>query len=196
MPGMYSGDDYDLAGFCVGVVEKDKLIDGSKIKAGDRVIGLESNGLHSNGFSLVRKIFRESELKRMGDELLKPTRIYVKPVLSLLHLTLNTQHSTIKGIAHISGGAFYEKIPRIIPEGLSVKIEKNSWRIPEVFKLIQNRGDLLEKEMFRTFNMGVGMVLLVKPDSVRKIITQLSKFNLASWVMGEVTKGKKEVEIV
>jgi phosphoribosylformylglycinamidine cyclo-ligase len=194
MPGMYMGSDYDLAGFCVGVVEKNEIVDGKNTEIGDRIIGISSNGLHSNGFSLVRKIFSKDELKRMAKELLKPTRIYVRAVLSLLKIKDLKQK--IKGIAHISGGAFYEKIPRIIPEGLGVRIEKDSWQIPKIFKLIQDRGNVSEKEMYRTFNMGVGMVLVVNPESVRYIISKLKEFKLKSWVIGEVVKGKREVEIV
>ncbi len=202
MPGMYKLVDYDVAGFCVGAVEKAGAIDGSKIEAGDVIIGLESSGLHSNGFSLVRKVFSQSELKRMSSELLKPTRIYVKPVLSLLQ-TPNTlprrqagKHQTpIKGISHITGGAFYDKIARILPDNVGVKINKDSWSVPKIFKLIQNKGGIEDREMFHTFNMGVGMVLVVSPGSAKAVITQLAGFRLKSWVIGEVVKGKKEVEV-
>jgi phosphoribosylformylglycinamidine cyclo-ligase len=196
MPGMYKEGDYDLAGFCVGVVEKARIVDGSRIKLGDKVIGLASNGLHSNGFSLVRKIFSENELKRMGDELLEPTRIYVKPVLSLLRLAISDKRLAIKGIAHITGGAFYEKIPRIIPKGMAIRIEKDSWPIPKIFRSIQRRGNIDNREMFRTFNMGIGMVLVVDKRYVKTVKDNLSKLRLKSWVIGEVIKGKKEVEIM
>jgi phosphoribosylformylglycinamidine cyclo-ligase len=197
MPGMYKAGDYDVAGFCVGVVEKKKIIDGSKIKAGDIIIGLESNGLHSNGFSLVRKVFSQSELKRMGNELLKPTRIYVKPILSLL--TNSRTHeltNSIKGIAHITGGAFYDKIARILPDNVNVLINKNAWVVPKIFRLIQNKGGIEDREMYHTFNMGVGMVLIVRQESAKKIISRLSRFNLKSYVIGKVVRGKKEVEIL
>jgi len=194
MPGMYKRDDYDLAGFCVGVIEKDRIIDGRDIEIGDKVIGLASNGLHSNGFSLVRKIFSKEEIKEIATELLKPTRIYVKPVLSLLK-TSNIKYKTIKGIAHISGGAFYEKIPRIIPKGLGIRIEKNSWEIPKIFKLIQNRGDISDNEMFRTFNMGIGMVLVVTSQLAKWVISRIKEFRLNSYIIGEVIKGRKEVII-
>ncbi len=190
MPGMYKDGDYDIAGFCVGVVERRNIIDGSKIKAGDVVIGIESSGIHSNGYSLVRKVFSENELKRMSRELLKPTRIYVKPVLSLL------PSSDIRGIAHITGGAFYDKIARILPDKLGVRIYKNSWTAPQIFRLIQNRGNIRDREMYHTFNMGVGMVLFAESGSAKKIISKLSAFKLRSWVIGEVVKGKKEVTIV
>ncbi|MCX5703226.1 MAG: phosphoribosylformylglycinamidine cyclo-ligase, partial [Candidatus Omnitrophica bacterium] len=127
MPGMYKVGEYDLAGFCVGVVDRASIIDGSKIEPGDVVIGLESNGIHSNGYSLVRKVFSQNELKRLSRELLRPTRIYVKPVLNLLRTTHNAQRTTIKGIAHITGGAFYDKIARILPACVNVIIDKSSW---------------------------------------------------------------------
>jgi phosphoribosylformylglycinamidine cyclo-ligase len=196
MPGMYKEGEYDLAGFCVGVVEKDKIIDGSKIEVGNVVIGLESNGIHSNGYSLVRKVFSKSELKRMSHELLKPTRIYVKPVLSLLRNTQYARRNTIKGIAHITGGAFYDKIARILPNNVNVRINKDSWIVPKIFRLIQNKGNIEDKEMYHTFNMGCGMVLMVAPASAKAIIQKLAEFKLKSWVIGEVVKGKKEVEII
>ncbi|MGD0336984.1 MAG: phosphoribosylformylglycinamidine cyclo-ligase [Candidatus Omnitrophota bacterium] len=196
MPGMYRSGEYDLAGFCVGAVEKKNIIDGSKIEAGDAVIGLESNGLHSNGFSLVRKVFSKTELKRMGKELLKPTRIYVKPVLSLLsHKVTKSQSHQIRGISHITGGAFYDKIARILPDNISVRIKKNSWQVPPVFKLIQNKGGISDKEMYHTLNMGIGMVLIIEHSSADRIIAELAKMNLKSWVIGEAVKGKKEVEV-
>ncbi len=195
MPGFYKKGEYDLAGFCVGVVEKRKVIDGSKIKAGNIIIGLESNGLHSNGFSLVRKVLSQNELKRFSRELLKPTRIYVKPVLSLLS-TRYSLASSIKGIAHITGGAFYDKIARILPGNVNARIYKDSWVLPGIFRLIQNKGNIPDKEMYHTFNMGIGMVLIVEPRVARKIISRLSKFDLKSWVIGEVVKGRKQVEMV
>ena len=196
MPGMYKEGDYDVAGFCVGAVERRNIIDGSKIEAGDSVVGLESNGIHSNGYSLVRKVFSENELRRLSAELLKPTRIYVKPVLNLLYAKPYTLNAKIHGIAHITGGAFYNKIERILPNNLKVRINKSAWRAPEIFRLIQNKGNIEDKEMYHTFNMGAGMVLMVEPGAVREIIQRLAGFKLKSWVMGEVVKGKKEVEIV
>jgi phosphoribosylformylglycinamidine cyclo-ligase len=194
MPGMYKEGEYDLAGFCVGVVEKRNIIDGSKIEVGDAVIGLESNGIHSNGYSLVRKVFSKNELIRMSSELLKPTRIYVKPVLSLLRI--KDYGLRVKGIAHITGGAFYDKIARILPRDVNVRIDRSSWVVPKIFRLIQNKGNIENKEMYHTFNMGVGMVLIVEPGVVKSIISKLAEFKLKSWVIGEVVKGKKEVEIV
>lgn len=204
LPGMYKSGEYDLAGFCVGAVERKNIIDGSKIEAGDVVLGIESNGLHSNGYSLVRKVFSQKELRRLSHELLKPTRIYVKPVLSLLR-TPNTPSTSlgagehrapITGIAHITGGAFYDKIARILPNKVNVKIDSGSWAIPKIFRLIQSKGNINDKEMYHTFNMGIGMVLVVKQDSVAKIKSGLAKFNLRSWPIGEVIKGKKEVIVV
>ena len=196
MPGMYNSGEYDLAGFCVGVVEKKKIIDGSKIKAGDIIIGLESNGLHSNGFSLVRKVFSERELKKYASELLRPTRIYVKPVLNLLYAKRYPLYAKIKGIAHITGGAFYDKIARILPDNVNVRINKNACRVPNIFKLIQLKGGIEDKEMYHTFNMGIGMVLIAEPKSAKSIISKLAEFRLKSWVIGEVIKGNKVVEIL
>jgi len=191
MPGMYKSGEYDLAGFSVGVVEKSKIIDGAKIETGDAVIGLESNGIHSNGYSLVRKVFTKNELIRMSDELLKPTRIYVKPVLGLL----KKYPRSINGIAHITGGAFYDKIARILPEHVNARIYKDSWAVPKIFRLMQNKGNIEDKEMYHTFNMGIGMVLFAHKSDSERIITELGKCNLKAWVIGEAVRGKKEVEI-
>lgn len=196
MPGFYKPGEYDLAGFCVGVVEKTKLVDGRKIKAGDYLVGIESNGLHSNGFSLVRKVFSEKELIKYADELLKPTRIYVKPILDLLRVTGYGLRVTIKGIAHITGGAFYDKIPRIIPRGLGIRIDKGSWLVPEIFKLIQQKGNVPDGDMYRTLNMGIGMVLVVDKNWTDKIILKLKDLDLKSWVLGEVEKSKEQVKII
>ena len=193
MPGMYKPGDYDLAGFCVGAVEREKIIDGAKIKAGDAVIGLESSGIHSNGYALARKVFAERELKRMSKELLKPTRIYVKPVLSLLKV--KGQGSRVKGIAHITGGAFYDKIARILPENVSARIAQGSWPVPRIFGLIQKKGNIADREMFHTFNMGIGMVLFSRPQGAEKIIRHLAGQGLKSWVIGEAIEGSKKVEI-
>lgn len=194
MPGMYKEGEYDLAGFCVGIVSRKGIIDGSKIEPGDLLIGLESNGIHSNGYSLVRKVLTH-ELKTMGNELLRPTRIYVKPILSLLHNTQYAIHNTIKGISHITGGAFYDKIARILPDNVNAQVNKDSWIVPKIFRLIQNKGGIEEKEMHHTFNMGIGLVLVIKPDYANAVITDLSKFKVRSWVIGRIIKGKKEVEI-
>jgi len=192
MPGMYREGEYDLAGFCVGVVEKEKIIDGRNIKIQDKVIGLSSSGLHSNGFSLVRKIFSEEEQRELAKELLRPTRIYVRPILSLL---TNRYSLLIKGIAHITGGAFYEKIPRIIPLGKAILIRKNSWKIPKIFRMIQEKGNIAEREMFRTFNMGIGIVLVVEKGKEEGIIKRLESWGIESFLIGEVIKGNREVII-
>ena len=192
MPGMYREGEYDIAGFCVGVVEREKIINGGKIEAGDTLIGIASSGIHSNGYSLVRKVLKENELKRMSAELLRPTRIYVKPVLALLEQYGNSVH----GIAHITGGAFYDKISRILPKNISVRIEKNSWRPPEIFRLIQSKGNIEDKEMYHTLNMGIGLVLIVRPDNTDAIMKKLSELKLKSWIIGKAVNGNKSVEIV
>jgi len=198
MPGMYKAGEYDIAGFCVGVVEKNNIIDGSKIKSGNFIIGLASSGLHSNGFSLARKAFSQKELKRYSKELLKPTRIYVKPVLSLLRENAPTRKraNVIKGISHITGGAFYDKISRILPKNVNAMLYKDSWPVPQIFRLIQKKGRITTKEMFHTFNMGIGMVLMVEPKAAKSVILKLRKLKVSSGVIGETVKGKGKVEIV
>ncbi|MCQ9208114.1 MAG: phosphoribosylformylglycinamidine cyclo-ligase [Omnitrophica bacterium] len=192
MPNFYRPGEYDLSGFCVAVVEKNKIIDGSKIKLGDKIIGLASSGLHANGFSLVRKIFSKKELKKRAKEFLTPTRIYAKPILSLLW----TKKEAIKGIAHITGGSFLDKIPRIIPGGLAVGVCKNSWPIPKIFHEIKQRAKLTPRQMFRSFNMGIGMVLVVPARESARIIKYLRhKFTLKSWEIGEIIKGERQVLI-
>ena len=189
MPDMYKQGEYDLAGFGIGIVDRSDVIDGTTIRKGDIILGLESSGLHSNGFSLVRKIFSEKELNKYSEELLKPTGLYSKPVLSL------KEKLKIRGIAHITGGAFYDKIPRIIPNGLAVEIDKGSWRAPWIFSLIKARGKIDDKEMYRVFNMGIGMVLvLAKPDADRAMDI-LQRFHVKSHVIGEVVRGNREVII-
>jgi len=195
MPGMYKEGDYDIAGFCVGAVERNNIIDGRNIGSGDVIVGLESNGIHSNGYSLVRKVFSPNAMKRMSKELLKPTRIYTKPVLSLLN-TKRYRLNPIKGIAHITGGAFFGKVPRILPANLNALINKDSWEVPKIFRLIQNKGDISEVEMYRTFNMGIGMVLVVEPQTAEFIKSALARLNLKSYIIGRITKGKGQVEIV
>ena len=193
---MYQTVDYDLAGFCVGIVEKDRIIDGSKIEPGNLVIGLESNGIHSNGYSLVRKVLSITEQKRMSVELLKPTRIYVQPILSLLKKFNHAKKQAIKGISHITGGAFYDKVSRILPANVDARINKDSWTVPQIFKLIQAKGNIPEKEMYHTLNMGIGMVLIVESAAAKDIQAELSNLKLKSWVIGACVKGKKQVEIV
>ena len=198
MPGFYPEGEYDLAGFAVGVVEKSKIIDGRKIREGDSVIGISSNGLHSNGFSLVRKVLLENKkyeldekltvLKRtLGEELLEPTRIYVKPVLYLF------EKYKVLGIAHITGGGIIENIPRILPEGISVQINQKSWTKPPIFSLIQKEGKISDEEMYRTFNMGIGMVLVVRPDKIKQIIDELNQMDFPSYIIGRVVKRETKV---
>lgn len=189
MPDMYRPGEYDLAGFCVGIVERKKIIDGRSIRKGDKVLGLESNGLHSNGYSLVRKVFSKKEKNCLIDELLRPTRLYVQPLLALQKIV------KVKGTAHITGGAYKDKIPRIIPQGLGVEIKKGSWPIPEIFKLIQEKGKVEEQEMYRVFNMGIGMVVVISPKDVKKAQNLLSAFKIRSWVIGEIVKGDRKVEL-
>lgn len=195
MPGMYADGEYDIAGFCVGVVEKGRIIDGSQIRPGDKILGLASNGIHSNGYSLVRKVFSLSEQKRLSAELLKPTRIYVKPVMSLLS-TIHHPSSTIHGISHITGGAFYDKVSRILPKHTDAVIRKCSWPVPQIFKLIQRRGGIAEREMFHTFNMGIGMVLMMPERFVAAAQARLERFNLRSWVIGEIIRGNGKAEVI
>ncbi|MDD5692094.1 MAG: phosphoribosylformylglycinamidine cyclo-ligase [Candidatus Omnitrophica bacterium] len=192
MPGMYKEGEYDIAGFCVGVVERKDIIDGSKIKPTDAIIGIESSGLHSNGYSLVRKVLNAAEMKRMSAELLKPTRIYVKPILSLL----KDFPGKINGISHITGGAFYDKISRILPNNVNARIDKNSWRVSELFRFIQRKGNIEDKEMYHTLNMGIGMVLFVEQDAASAIIKKLADLKLKSWLIGKAVKGNKEVGII
>ena len=190
MPSMYNGEEYDLAGFCVGIVEKKDIIDGKTVNAGDIVIGIGSSGPHSNGFSLIRKLFSKAELRgKFGRTLLTPTIIYVKPVLKLM------EKVKIKSLAHITGGGFYENIPRVVPKDKSILIYKELWEIPGIFKVIQKRAGISDREMCRTFNMGIGMVLVVSKKDVKKAHEVLKKFRLESWTIGEIIKGKGEVII-
>jgi phosphoribosylformylglycinamidine cyclo-ligase len=200
MPGFYPEGEYDLAGFAVGVVEKSKIIDGRKIKEGDSVIGIASNGVHSNGFSLVRKVLLEEKkydlektvpsLKRtLGEELLAPTRIYVQPILHLL------EKYKILGIAHITGGGLLENIPRILPEEISVQIDQKSWPKPPIFSLIQEEGEISDEEMYRTFNMGIGMILVVRQKEALEILEALRLIGYNSYIIGKVIKGNKQIII-
>jgi len=180
MPELYKEGEYDLAGFAVGIVEKDKIIDGSAIQTGDVLIGLASNGIHSNGYSLVRKVFSPAEQKKRAVELLRPTRIYVKPVLEII------KKFKVKGIAHITGGAFYEKLTKIVHPGKCFLVYKESWPVPEIFNLMARKGNIPEKEMFTTFNMGIGMVLAVRHSDAESIRDFLSRRGERSWVIGRV----------
>ena len=190
MPSMYKGEEYDLAGFCVGIVEKARIIDGRSVNAGDIVIGIGSSGPHSNGFSLIRQLFTHSELKgKFGKILLTPTIIYVKMILKLM------EKVKIKSIAHITGGGFYDNIPRAVPINKSVLIYKDLWPVPEIFRVIKKRAKISDREMYRTFNMGIGMVIVVNKSDVKKTHEALKRFRLKAWTIGEIIKGNGEVII-
>ena len=192
MPGMYAADDYDLAGFAVGVVEKDKIINGARIQAGDQVIGLPSSGPHSNGYSLIRKVFSLSEQKKFAPELLKPTRIYVREVLPLIRkFPPQGASRRIKGIAHITGGAFYEKLTKILPPGKCFAMNKGSWPVPKIFQIIQKKGTINDYEMFRTFNMGIGLAIIVAAKDIAAVRTFLRRQKTGHYLIGEVINDKK-----
>ncbi|HAT4309131.1 TPA: phosphoribosylformylglycinamidine cyclo-ligase [Clostridium perfringens] len=191
MPGMYKEGDYDIAGFAVGIVDKDKIINGKDIKAGDKLIGIASSGVHSNGYSLIRKVFKNLDQdfngKAIWEELLTPTKIYVKPVLSLL------EKFNIKGMAHVTGGGFCENIPRMLSEeGLSIVINKNSYEIPEIFKKLMELG-VQEEEMYNTFNMGIGFVLCVEENEVEEVLKELSKQGEKAFEIGYINAGGEGV---
>ena len=195
-PGIMAPDDYDLAGFCVGIVDKPKLIDNSKMQAGDVILALPSSGIHSNGYSLVRKVFdvEHADLsaycpelgQTLGEALLTPTSIYVKPVLRCMDAV------TVKGMSHITGGGFFENIPRCLPEGLSAKIEKAAVRTQPVFHILQNRGGISEHDMFNTYNMGVGMAVIVAKEDADKAIAAL---DCGAYIIGEITHGGERVTL-
>ena len=190
MRDLYGKDGFDLAGTAVGIVEKRKVIDGSRIKEGDIILGLASSGLHSNGFSLVRKVLKKRNLrkyepllgKRLGDELLQPTRIYVRPIHSLI------KKVPIKGIANITGGGLIENIGRILPEGKRAIIKKGTWPTPSIFKFIQKEGKISEKEMELTFNLGIGMVIILSPEDIERAKKSLLQKRVSSFVIGEIEK--------
>ncbi|MDK0957049.1 phosphoribosylformylglycinamidine cyclo-ligase [Clostridium perfringens] len=191
MPGMYKEGDYDIAGFAVGIVDKDKIINGKDIKSGDKLIGIASSGVHSNGYSLIRKVFKNLDEdfngKAIWEELLTPTKIYVKPVLSLL------EKFNIKGMAHVTGGGFYENLPRMLSkEGLSIVINKNSYEIPEIFKKLMELG-VQEEEMYNTFNMGIGFVLCVEEDEIEEVLKELSKQGEKAFEIGYINAGGEGV---
>jgi phosphoribosylformylglycinamidine cyclo-ligase len=191
MPGMYPAGEYDLAGFAVGVVKRDEVIDGSKIFPGDLILALPSSGLHSNGYSLVRQVFKSPrDLSKWGKTLLAPTRIYVDEVLRLQE-ALRAQNEIILGLSHITGGGLVENVPRILPRGRKAIFRKDSWKRAPVFEEIQRRGGVPDREMWRTFNMGLGLVIVIRPDSL-----ELAKKTLPEAVLvGEIVAGKHEVEI-
>ncbi len=200
MPGFYPEDEYDLAGFSVGVVDKSKILNNKSVKEGDVIIGLASSGVHSNGFSLVRKVFDventdllvsypELDGKSVGETLLTPTKIYVKSMLALF------EKVTVKAVSHITGGGFYENIPRSIPDGFTAKIDKNAVKILPIFKLIQEKGGISERDMFNTFNMGIGMSVVVSANDAQTALDILNKNGEDAYVIGEIEKGTERVEI-
>jgi len=201
MPGMYSGEEYDVAGFAVGVVEEEQLVDGSKISNGDIVIGLSSSGLHSNGFSLVRELFFKQAAYQvtdylpelgttLGEELLKPTRIYVKTILELL------KQVSIKGMAHITGGGLLENIPRVLPDGLQAEIKLGSWEIPPIFKGLQKIGNLKKEELYRTFNMGIGYVIIINQQEQELALQLIKELGERAYVIGRIKEGGEGLVLV
>ncbi len=191
LPGLYDKEQWDLAGFCVGIVDRAKIVDGRSCRKGDVAIGLASSGLHSNGFSLARKAFTEDELGgEIGEELLKPTRIYTKPILEVM------KSVRIKAMAHITGGGFTDNIPRVIPDGLNVVIKEGRWPIPPVFRLIQERCGVDEHELFRTLNMGIGMVVVVAAKDAEATIALFGKMRQKAYVIGELVAGPHGVTIL
>jgi phosphoribosylformylglycinamidine cyclo-ligase len=195
MPGMYEGDDYDLAGFCVGVVEKSEIIDGSKVGAGDVLLGVGSSGPHSNGYSLIRKIIEVSNAdlqqpfsgSTLGESLLAPTTIYVKAILELM------KNVELKALSHITGGGLLENIPRVLPENCSAGIDTSSWEWPEVFKWLQQNGNVETEEMYRTFNCGVGMVICIDANNAAQAQASLESSGLECWQIGEIVEGGNSV---
>lgn len=198
MPGMYHGNDYDIAGFCVGVVEQDDVIDGSKVAPGNQIIALASSGPHSNGYSLVRKILEvsgadpQSQLgdKSLAEHLLEPTRIYVKSVLNVL------EKANVHAISHITGGGFWENIPRVLPKDMKAVIDGNSWEWPEIFNWLQEQGNVEEFEMYRTFNCGVGLILVVPQEESGTILAELKANGEQAWLLGNIESAGEEDEQV
>jgi len=198
MPGMYHANDYDLAGFCVGVVEKDKLIDGSQVQADDIILGLASSGPHSNGYSLIRKIIERSGAdlstdfhgKPLGEVLLEPTRIYVKPLLSLF------EQVRVKALAHITGGGLLENIPRVMPADTLAELDAKAWTRPPVFDWLQDQGGVADMEMYRTFNCGIGMVVILGAAEVTKAVSHLNAQGVETYIVGRIAKAEGEPRVV
>lgn len=199
MPGMYHGEDYDVAGFCVGVVEKSQLIDGSKVRSGDVLLALASSGPHSNGYSLIRKVLEVSqtdpttyqlENKSLADHLLQPTRIYVKSVLQLI------EKIDIHALCHLTGGGFFENIPRVLPAGTKAVIKSDSWQWPAIFNWLQHTGNISQYEMYRTFNCGVGMIIALPADKAQQALQLLSDAEESAWIIGSIEESKDEQQVV
>ncbi len=201
MPGFYPVDEYDLAGFAVGIVDRDEIVDGSKVETGDTIIGIASSGIHSNGYSLVRKVFdmREASMARyndclgctLGEALLTPTKIYVKALKAL-----KDGGVTVKACSHITGGGFYENIPRMLPEGKVAVIRKNSYEVPAIFELLAKTGNIEEKMMYNTYNMGIGMMVAVSSDKADEALRLLSAAGEKAYVVGEITDGEKGIQLL
>lgn len=200
MPGFYPVDEFDLAGFSVGMVDKEKIINPDEINVGDKVIGIASSGVHSNGFSLVRKVFninketineyKEELGKTLGEALLEPTKIYVKQVLELI------KQVDVKGVSHVTGGGFYENLPRMLRDGVALNIYKNSYNVPAIFNLIKEAGNIPEKDMYNTFNMGIGMAVIVPKTQVEKALEILKEQGEEAYLIGDVVEGNKEINII
>ena len=201
MPGFYPEDEYDLAGFAVGIVDEKDLITGKDIKAGDVLVGIASSGIHSNGYSLVRKVFpmekealneyREELGKTLGEALITPTKIYVKALKAVKEAGI-----TIKGCSHITGGGFYENIPRMLPEGARAVVKKDSYEVPAIFRLLAKEGNIAEEMMYNTYNMGIGMVLAIDPADVDKTMEALKAAGETCYELGQVEAGEKCAELV
>ncbi len=193
MSDLYGKDEYDIAGFCVGIVEKSKIIDGSKIAVGDKLIGIASSGLHSNGYTLARKVLLDMaklDVKSdLGKEILKPTKIYVKPILELI------KEFDILGMAHITGGGLPENVARILPKGTDAVFDPSTWKIPSIFELIEEKGNIARSEMFKAFNMGIGMVLAVKGPIAGPVIKKLESLGEKAYLIGDVVSGSGKVVI-
>jgi phosphoribosylformylglycinamidine cyclo-ligase len=199
MPGFYKEGEYDLAGFAVGIVEDAQMIDGSSVTVGDKLVGIASSGLHSNGYSLVRKVLLDQHKMDLGErveeiggvlgeELLRPTKIYVKTVLNLV------RGFNIGGMAHITGGGITENLPRVIPKGCKAIVRKGTWKVPPIFPILKEKGNISEEEMFRTFNNGIGMILIVRPKEMEDVLNRLNSLGEKAFVIGEIGKAKKEQE--
>ena len=195
LPGFYDGGEYDLAGFCVGIVEFDRLIDGSKVTAGDVILGIASSGLHSNGYSLARKVLERSGAGQdalldgapLIDQLLAPTRIYVKPLLALL------AEVEVHALAHITGGGLPENLPRVLPEGMMATVDRSSWRRPPIFDWLQSEGGIADAELYRTFNCGLGMAVVLPEANADRALALLAQHGERAWIAGRVTAGERRV---
>ncbi len=191
MPGMYQGEEYDLAGFCVGIADKDKVIDGSKVTYGNHIIALASSGPHSNGYSLIRKVLAQSEpTEAQLQALIEPTKIYVKSVLSLI------KHYPVHAISHITGGGLLENIPRVLPDNLAAKLDNQSWTLPDIFQFLQTNGNIDLMEMYRVFNCGVGMVLVVSADQSANIIKHMNEQGEQAWLIGSIVNNEGKQVII